>query len=78
MFGEEFLDVSLEVQLVFWPVEAVTSIGMQEVGGFTLRLAQRSHHGIAGRNRHAGIVLFLSNKERCANLVDVIDCHFST
>jgi hypothetical protein len=78
MFGEEFLDVSLEVQLVFWPVEAVTSIRIQDVGGFALRPAQRSHHGIAGGNRHAGIVLCPSNKERCANLVDVIDCHFST
>jgi len=45
--------------------------------GFALRLAQSSHHGIAGGNRHPGIVLSLSNKERCANL-DVIDCHFST
>jgi len=77
MLGEEFLDASIEVQFVFWPVEAVTFIGIHDVGGFALRLAQSSHHGIAGGNRHPGIVLSLSNKERCANL-DVIDCHFST
>jgi hypothetical protein len=77
MLGEEFLDASLEGQLVFWPVEAVTFIGIHDVGGLALRLAQRSHDGIAGGNRHAGIVLFLSNKERCANR-DVIECHFST
>jgi hypothetical protein len=77
MLGEEFLDASIEGQLVFWPVEAVTFNGTHDVGGFALRLARSSHHGIAGGNRHAGIVLFLSNKERCANL-DVIECHFST
>ena len=73
MLGEEFLDASVEVQLVFWPVEAVTFVGINDVGDFAFRLAQGSHHGIAGGNRHPGIVLSLSNKEWCANLVDVIE-----
>ena len=78
MLGEEFLDPSIEIELVFRAREAVTFVGIHDVGGFALRLAQSSHHGVAGGNRHPGIVLALSNKERCANLVDVIDCHFPT
>jgi hypothetical protein len=36
MLGEEFLDASIEVQFVFWPVEAATFVGIHDVGGFDL------------------------------------------
>ena len=52
--------------------EAVTFVGINHVGHFAFRFAQRVDHRVDVRNRDPRIVLSLPNQKRSANLVDVI------
>ena len=53
-------------------------IGINYIGHFALRFAQRRHHRIRVRDRHPRIVLALPNQERRADFIDVIKRETST
>ncbi len=72
MFGEEFLDPSVEVPLVFRTREAVTFVGINDVGHFTFCLAQRRDHYVRIRDRHPRIVFALTDEKRRPDGIDMI------
>src|SRR6476646_6447756 len=72
MFGKEFLNPTVEIEIVLRPRETVPFVGIDHVGHFALRFAQCRDHRIRIRDRDPRIVLALADEERCADFVDVI------
>src|SRR4030095_1865454 len=70
MFGKEFFNPTVEIEIVLWPRETVPFVGINHVDHFTLRFAQGRHHCIRIRDRDPRIVLALADEERRADFVD--------
>ena len=72
MLGEEFLDPSVEIELVFRTRETVTFVGINDVGGFVFCPAQRRDHYVRVRDRHPRIVFALTDEKRGPDGIDMI------
>src|SRR5439155_8210707 len=72
MFGEEFLDPSVEIELVLRTREAVTLVGVNDVGHFTFCFAQRGYHRVSVSHRDSRIVLALTDEKGSADCIDMI------
>src|SRR5437773_5233780 len=72
MFGEEFLDPSVELELVLRTREAVTFVGINDIGDFVFCLAQRRDHYVRIRDRHPRIVFALANEKGRPDGIDMI------
>ncbi len=72
MFGEELLDPSVEVEIIFRQGEAVAFIGIHHINHFAFRLAQGLDHPVHIRDRDPRIVLALADEKRVANFINVI------
>src|SRR5437773_12023533 len=72
MVGEEFLDPSVEIELVLRTGEAVTLVGVNDVGHFTFCFAQRGYHRGSVSHRDSRIVLALTDEKGSADCIDMI------
>src|SRR5207249_8194084 len=72
MFGEEYLDTSVEIELVLRTREAVTLVGVNDVGHFTFCFAQRRDHRVSVSHRDSRIVLALTDEKGSADCIDMI------
>jgi len=73
MFGQEFFDPSVEVEIVLRPRETVALVGINDIDDFALCLAQCVHHPVCVRDRHPRIVLSLTDEQRRTNRINVIE-----
>src|SRR5437660_10134068 len=72
MFGEKFLDPSVETALVFRTREAVTFVRIDHVGHFTFCFAQRTNYRVSISHCDSRIVFALADEKRRADGIDMI------
>src|SRR5207249_6721647 len=72
MFGEEYLDTSVEIELVLRTREAVAVVGVNDVGHFAFCVAERGYDRVSVSHRDSRIVLALTDEKGSADCIDMI------
>src|SRR5437660_12632229 len=72
MFGEKFLDPSVETALVFRTREAVTFVRIDHVGHFTFCFAQRTNYRVSISHCDSRIVFALADEKRREDGIDMV------
>ena len=73
MFRQKFFNAPVEIEIVLRPLEAVTFVGINDVRYVPFCFSQSSDHRVGVGNGHPRIVFALTNQQRRADRIDMIE-----